>query len=71
MYAIRSYYGREGAVSRPRNRSVGVQFFDDGSSGFVESRRIGNIVYIISRYAPQVPGLIYYPQTDQDSYNFV
>ena len=33
---------------------------------FVDSRRIGNVVYIISRYAPQVPGLIYYPQTDQD-----
>ena len=33
---------------------------------FVDSRRIGNVVYIISRYAPQVPGLIYYPQTEQE-----
>ncbi len=29
---------------------------------FVDSRRIGNVVYIVSRYAPNVPGLIYNPQ---------
>jgi len=33
---------------------------------FVESRRIGNVVYIVSRYTPQVPGLIYNPQTSAD-----
>ncbi|MDJ0748603.1 MAG: beta-propeller domain-containing protein [Woeseiaceae bacterium] len=36
---------------------------------FVESRRIGNIVYIISRYAPNLPGLIYYPATSADIAN--
>ena len=30
---------------------------------FVDSRRIGNVVYIVSRYVPNVPGLIYNPQT--------
>jgi len=30
---------------------------------FVESRRIGNTVYIVSRYAPQVPGIVYSPTT--------
>ncbi|NIQ28511.1 MAG: hypothetical protein GTN88_19250, partial [Gammaproteobacteria bacterium] len=33
---------------------------------FVDSRRIGNVVYIISRYAPNLPGLIYYPATSAD-----
>jgi len=33
---------------------------------FVESRRIGNTVYIISRFAPNLPGLIYYPATSTD-----
>jgi hypothetical protein len=33
---------------------------------FVESRRIGNVVYIISRYSPNLPELIYYPATTQD-----
>ena len=32
---------------------------------FVESRRIGNVVYIVSRYAPNVPDLVYAPQTQQ------
>jgi len=36
---------------------------------FVESRRIGNTVYIISRYAPNWPGLIYYPTTPTDVAN--
>ncbi len=36
---------------------------------FVESRRIGNVVYIISRYAPNLPGLIYYPATAADVSN--
>ncbi len=30
---------------------------------FVDSRRIGNIVYILSRYTPNIPGLLYNPQT--------
>ena len=33
---------------------------------FVDSRRVGNVVYIISRYAPNLPGLIYYPTTAAD-----
>jgi len=33
---------------------------------FVDSRRIGNVVYIVSRYAPNLPGLIYYPMTATD-----
>jgi hypothetical protein len=33
---------------------------------FVDSRRIGNVVYILSRYAPNVEGLIYGPQTAAD-----
>jgi hypothetical protein len=33
---------------------------------FVDSRRIGNVVYILSRYAPYVESLIYSPQTAAD-----
>ena len=33
---------------------------------FVESRRIGNVVYIISRFAPNLVGLVYYPTTSAD-----
>ncbi|MDH4107934.1 MAG: beta-propeller domain-containing protein [Gammaproteobacteria bacterium] len=33
---------------------------------FVESRRIGNVVYIVSRYAPELIGLIYAPQSEQE-----
>ncbi len=33
---------------------------------FVDSRRIGNVVYILSRYAPNVESLIYSPQTAAD-----
>ena len=33
---------------------------------FVDSRRIGNVVYILSRYAPNIEGLIYSPQTAAD-----
>jgi hypothetical protein len=33
---------------------------------FVDSRRIGNVVYILSRYAPNIEGLIYNPQTAAD-----
>lgn len=31
---------------------------------FVESRRIGNVVYIVSRYTPQIQGIIYSPQSE-------
>ena len=31
---------------------------------FVDSRRIGNVVYIISRYAPNIPDIIYFPTTN-------
>jgi hypothetical protein len=33
---------------------------------FVDSRRVGNVVYIISRYAPNLPGIIYSPTTSAD-----
>ena len=33
---------------------------------FVDSRRIGNVVYIISRYAPNIPDIIYFPTTSTD-----
>jgi hypothetical protein len=33
---------------------------------FVDSRRIGNVVYILSRFAPNVESLIYSPQTAAD-----
>ena len=33
---------------------------------FVDSRRIGNVVYIVSRYAPNLPGIIYFPTTSTD-----
>jgi len=33
---------------------------------FVDSRRIGNIVYIVSRYAPNLPGIIYFPTSSAD-----
>ncbi len=36
---------------------------------FVESRRIGNVVYIISRYAPNVPGIVFYPTSATDTAN--
>ncbi|MEL7312715.1 MAG: beta-propeller domain-containing protein [Pseudomonadota bacterium] len=36
---------------------------------FVESRRIGDTVYIISRYAPDIDGLIFAPQTDSEIAN--
>ncbi len=34
---------------------------------FVESRRIGNVVYIISRYSPNLPGIVHYPTTLTDA----
>ncbi len=33
---------------------------------FVDSRRVGNVVYIVSRYAPHVPGIVYFPTTSAD-----
>jgi hypothetical protein len=33
---------------------------------FVDSRRIGNVVYILSRYSPNIEDLIYSPQTAAD-----
>lgn len=36
---------------------------------FVDSRRIGNTVYILTRYAPEIAGVVYGPQTQQDAAN--
>jgi hypothetical protein len=45
------------------DKTAPVQEVDVSIEGvFVESRRIGNIVYILSRYAPNVEGLFYSPQ---------
>jgi len=51
--------------------SAPVQQADVAIDGvFVESRRIGNVVYIVSRYTPQIDGIFYSPQDDsQRAYN--
>ncbi len=49
------------------DKSAPVQEIDVSMDGvFVDSRRIGNVVYILSRYAPNVESLIYSPQTAAD-----
>ena len=49
------------------DKAAPVQETDVSIDGvFVDSRRIGNVVYILSRYAPNVEGLIYSPQTAAD-----
>ncbi len=46
------------------DKSAPTQEVDVSMDGvFVESRRIGNVVYIVSRYAPFIEGLFYSPQT--------
>jgi hypothetical protein len=50
------------------DKSAPVQEVDVSIEGvFVESRRIGNVVYILSRYAPNVEGLFYSPQNAAES----
>lgn len=49
------------------DKTAPVQEVDVSIDGvFVDSRRIGNVVYILSRYAPNVESLIYSPQTAAD-----
>lgn len=48
-------------VSDPTSPSLDTEVTIDGV--FVDSRRIGNTVYIVSRYAPDLPGLHYYIST--------
>ncbi len=49
------------------DRSAPVLDVDVSIQGvFVDSRRIGDTVYIVSRYAPGIAGLIYSPQTAED-----
>lgn len=49
------------------DKSMPVKQVDASIDGvFIDSRRIGNIVYIVSRYAPNIPGLIYNPQNDTE-----
>ena len=37
--------------------------------GFVDSRRIGNTMYFVTRHTPQIDGYIYYPQTVEQRSN--
>jgi hypothetical protein len=49
------------------DKSAPLQEVDASIDGvFVDSRRIGNIVYIVSRYAPNIDGLFYDPQTAEE-----
>lgn len=48
-------------VSDPGNPGLEIEASIDGV--FVESRRIGNTVYIVSRYTPWIEGLNYYVAT--------
>ena len=50
-------------VSDPTMPGVETDVTMDGV--FVDSRRIGNTVYIVSRYSPDLPGLHYYVSTPQ------
>jgi uncharacterized secreted protein with C-terminal beta-propeller domain len=50
-------------VSDPANPVLEVEASIDGI--FVDSRRVGNTVYIVSRYTPNVEGLHYYIATAQ------
>ena len=45
------------------NPSLEIEAMIDGV--FVESRRIGNTVYVVSRYTPWIEGLHYYVQTPE------
>jgi uncharacterized secreted protein with C-terminal beta-propeller domain len=53
------------------DKATPVKAVDVSMDGvFVDSRRIGNIVYIVSRYAPNIPDLIYNPQSaDEQAQN--
>ena len=47
------------------DKSAPVQDIDVSIDGaFVESRRIGNVVYIVSRYTPFIDGIFYSPQDE-------
>jgi len=48
-------------VSDPADPTLDIEATIDGI--FIESRRIGNTVYIVSRYTPYIDGLHYYVQT--------
>jgi len=48
-------------VSDPADPALDIEATIDGI--FVESRRIGNTVYIVSRYTPYIEGLHYYVET--------
>ena len=48
-------------TSDKANPQLEIEAMIDGV--FVDSRRIGNTVYIVSRYTPWIPGLHYYVQT--------
>ena len=55
-------------VADPQNPQLEIETTIDGV--FVESRRIGDIVYIVSRYAPWIPGINYAVTTvEQQSSN--
>ncbi len=51
-------------VADPATPSLEFDALIDGT--FVDSRRIGNRVYVVTRYSPQVPGIIYNVSTIAD-----
>lgn len=65
------YYWREGTtsvqswgVTNPANTQLGWSVQIDGS--LLASRRIGNVLYLVTRYSPTIEGTIAYPQTEED-----
>lgn len=55
------------AIVDVQSKTTPVIKFSLSMDGYVvQSRRIGNEVFLISRYSPIIPGLDYYPETDTD-----
>lgn len=43
-----------------------TQFRVDLEGALLTSRRIGNLLYLVTRFSPQIAGLVTYPVTDED-----
>lgn len=54
-------------VSDPTSPQLEFEASIDGV--FIESRRVGNVVYIVSRYTPTIDGLDYYVSTPEQQAN--
>ncbi|MFK7975243.1 MAG: beta-propeller domain-containing protein [Halioglobus sp.] len=52
------------SVDDPDN--ISQQFSIEIEGALLASRRVGNRLYVVSRFTPQVPDLIYYPVTDEE-----